>query len=236
MKKFNCPSCGGEIIFQSNVSIYAICGYCSSVVVRHDVNVESIGTMASLPEDMSPLMLGSEGIYRGNKFHIIGRIKMGWAQGTWNEWHILMQNGGKGWVAEAQGFLAINFDYAEPLLAETQKTLAKLGKPKNEAPANNQPTFALEAKADKTILGNHLFFNQLKYKVVDIKEAVCLGGEGELPHHIYPNKKIISVDLLGHQGEFASIEITHDATRIYVGHYLDWPEFNWNNLRPLEGW
>lgn len=206
------------------------------MLVRHDIDVESIGTMAVLPDDMSPLMLGSEGTYRGTKFHIIGRVKMGWAQGSWNEWHILMDNGGKVWVAEAQGFYAICFDYNESLIADSQKTLAKLGKPRDDAPNSNQPMFLAEPQVDRTVLGTQLFLNQLKYKIVDIKEAVCLGGEGELPRRISPGKKTISVDLLGHQGEFASIEIDSESTHIYTGQYLEWHELSWHNLRPLEGW
>src|SRR5256885_2095546 len=57
---FNCPSCGAQVDFQSNLSVYAVCKFCRSMIVRHDVNVESIGTMASLPDDMSPIQIGMD--------------------------------------------------------------------------------------------------------------------------------------------------------------------------------
>ena len=73
MKKFNCPSCGAEVVFNSNHSVYAVCKYCHSMIVRHDLDVEAIGTMASLPEDMSPFQIGTEGYYQGTHFSLVGR-------------------------------------------------------------------------------------------------------------------------------------------------------------------
>jgi len=86
------------------------------------------------------------------------------------------------------------------------------------------------------MLGSHLFLNQLKYKIVDIKSAICLGSEGELPFIAPKGRKILSIDLLGHQGEFANIEIDKDKNRLYLGNYMEWNDFHFQNLRPLENW
>jgi hypothetical protein len=233
MKKFNCPSCGAEVIFQSNVSVYAVCGYCSSMLVRRDVDVENIGKMAALPEDMSPFMIGSEGHYQNAGFRIVGRMKIGWAQGYWNEWYLLLNNGAYGWLAEAQGSYAISFEYKEDLPPETAKAIAKLTQ---AAPGSQNPTSTPDITGLRNALGSHLFIQNLKYKLVDIKDAVCLGSEGELPFAAPKGRRTLSIDLLGFQGEFGSVEISQGKTRIYLGRYLEWEQLRCKNLRPLEGW
>ena len=235
MKKFNCPSCGAEVVFQSNVSVYSVCGYCSSMIVRRDVDVESIGTMAALPEDMSPLMIGTEGHYKTTRFHIIGRMKIGWRHGSWNEWHLFLENGGFGWLAEAQGFYAVSLEYKDKLHPETAKAISKLTGSTGTA-TDKSLALSHDPETMKSTLGNHLFLNNQKFKVVDIKETVCLGSEGELPFIAVKGRKTVSIDLLGHQGEFANIELSRDKIRIYVGQYLEWYQLRCEHLRILEGW
>lgn len=217
MKKFNCPSCGAEVVFNSNLSVYAVCKYCSSMIVRHDVDVESIGTMAALPEDMSPFQIGTEGYYQGAKFSLLGRIKMGWDDGSWNEWFMATDDGRKGWLAEAQGFYAVCFETDPPPLDFAAKAI------KNQK--NN----------DDFIGSSHVLNNQ-KLNVVDIKNARRIGSEGELPLAAAQEKMIVSVDLLGNQGEFASVEIESGKLRAYIGHYVDWSELRCSNTRIFDGW
>ena len=69
------------------------------MLVRSDIDVKTIGKMAALPDDMSPLQIGSEGRYHGTHFGVIGRLKIGWRDGMWNEWHILLDSGERAWMA-----------------------------------------------------------------------------------------------------------------------------------------
>jgi Domain of unknown function (DUF4178) len=236
MKNFNCPSCGAEVVFQSHVSVYAVCAFCSSMIVRHDIDVEAIGTMAALPDDMSPLMIGTEGVFQGQRFYIIGRLKIGWQDGTWNEWYMMAENGGRGWVAEAQGFYAVCFETDEALPSDTAKTISRFLKDDNAQQGNDRAFDARIASLRGALLGTYLFLNQLKYKVVDVKVATCIGCEGELPFMVSKGRKTLAIDLLGHHGEFGSIEIAQDKTRIYLGHYVDWNDLHCQNLRLLEDW
>jgi hypothetical protein len=207
---FNCPSCGAEVGFQSNLSLYGVCKYCRSMIVRHDVNVESIGTMANLPEDMSPIQIGMEGSYQGNRFFIIGRMKIGWEDGSWNEWFITSTDGRRGWLAEAQGFYAISFEDKDALqLLNTQSV----------------PN-----------LGSYLELNHKRLKIVDIKKATCIGSEGELPFSAPQGRETTSIDLLGPSREFGSIEIEGSQWRVYTGNYVEWDELHCQNFRSLENW
>ncbi len=222
MKKYNCPSCGAEITFQSSLSVYAVCRYCSSMVVRHDVDVESIGIMATLPDDMSPLQIGTGGFYKGKRFSIIGRMKIGWDDGVWNEWFMVMDSGYKGWLAEAQGSYAISFEVDESQHPKTEESISKI--------------FQEDASSYGFHLGSYLTLNNRKFKVADIKETICLGSEGELPFMAPKGRKTLSIDLLGSEGDFGCIEILDGKTRIYIGNYVEWDEMRCQNLRELEGW
>ncbi|HEY8190171.1 MAG TPA: DUF4178 domain-containing protein [Micavibrio sp.] len=225
MKKFNCPSCGAEAAFHSSLSVYAVCAYCRSMLVRRDVDVESIGTMAALPDDMSPLQIGTEGYYAGVRFTLIGRMKIGWEDGTWNEWFMMSDDGRKGWLAEAQGFYAACFEIEDGL------------HPNAERAFENPEGLSLEEDPmPAPRLGSYITLNDAKLKVVDVKQAVCIGSEGELPFAAPQGRKTQSIDLLGPDGEFACIEMEGDKRRVYLGHYLEWDEMNCRNSRVLEGW
>ncbi len=214
MKRCACPSCGANIDFQSSLSIYAVCKYCQSTVVRHDVNVELIGKMATLPDDMSPLQIGTTGIYDGVRFEIIGRVKLSWTDGFWNEWFIISDDGKKGWLAEAQGFFAVSFEIDQSEFPDLKKLNSGI----------------------KDILGDRLKIRNELFKIVDIKEAICVGSEGELPFLAPQGRKTKSIDLIGPNGEFASIEIEDNKYRIYVGNYAEWEDLHCSNFRILEGW
>ena len=109
MMTSNCPSCGAAIHFQSAASILAICDYCHSTLVRHDLNLEDIGKMAQLQVDGTPVQLRAEGIYRNVHFGVVGRIQLRYDQGLWNEWHLLFDDMRDGWLGEAQGTYAVSF-------------------------------------------------------------------------------------------------------------------------------
>ena len=94
--------------------MFGVCPYCRSMVVRHDVNVEAIGQMAQLPPDLSPLQIGVHGEMDGQGFTLIGRARLAYEEGSWNEWCALFGDGRYGWVAEAQGFFMVSFEIPPP--------------------------------------------------------------------------------------------------------------------------
>jgi hypothetical protein len=212
MQTYRCPSCGAEIKFQSPVSVTCICPYCRSLVVRHDKDVEAIGKMAELPDDISPFQIGTEGVYRGAHFALIGRVIIGWEDGRWNEWFMHVDDGKKAWLAEAQGFLAISFEHPLDLGPKEQLQSAKLN--------------------DVVTLGG------VRFSVADIKEAECVGSEGELPLVAPKGRKTTSIDLIGRKGEFASVEFAKESqeARCYVGEYVEFDALRFFGLRELPGW
>jgi hypothetical protein len=230
MRKFACPSCGADVVFQSAQSVYAVCAYCQSMVVRTDVDVQTIGVMAALPDDMSPLQLGTGGMFEEQAFTIIGRLKIGWRDGLWNEWHMLMSDGRRGWIGEAQGSFSVSFEVEKPLPEDVRSSIDRFhyllaaGEGRDSWPDG------------KPEVGFTVFLGGLSLRAVDIKQATCLGSEGELPFTAPKGRRTVAIDCVGADGGFATLERDQDQSRAYLGRYVEWDALRFSNLRPLEGW
>jgi hypothetical protein len=126
-------------------------------------------------------------------------------------------DGRKGWLAEAQGFYSICFEVDAPPLDFAVKAIQS-------------------QKQDNQFIGSSVVLNNQKLNVVDNKKASCIGSEGELPLSAPQGRLVVSVDLLGANGEFASVEIETGKLRAYSGHYVDWKEMRCSNIRTFDGW
>ncbi len=179
MKTANCPSCGAAITFQSAVSILAVCAYCKSTLIRHDLELENVGQMAELLPDPSPIRLGTEGVYRKARFTVVGRIQLRYGQGIWNEWYLLFDNQRGGWLGETLGNYSVTF----------------LIRPPESLP----PFSELRAGQSVTLKGR-------AFQVANIESARCIAGEGELPIRVGPGYDAPVVDLQGAGNVFATLD------------------------------
>ena len=203
MKKANCPTCGAQVIFRSVASMMAVCEYCRSTLIRRDADVENIGKMAELLEDASLIQIGTEGQYRGMHFAVIGRVQMQYAQGVWNEWHVLFDNQRNGWLSDANG------DYTVVFLASVQE--------------------ALPAFADLRV-GMTVNLNQEPYTVTDIEQGKCIAGAGELMFKVGAGFDAPSADLRSARN-FASIDYSEAIPLLFIGASVNFGDLNFSNLR-----
>ena len=207
MRAFTCPSCGATLEMKSSIAVCAVCKSCGSMVVRTDAAVESIGKVASLPDDLTPLQVGAGFTWEGRRYTILGRVRIGWRDGAWNEW--FADDGGRpGWLAEAQGFLSIAFE--EPVPAGLDGAMPALG-------------------AAVSIGGD-------SFRVADVKDAVCIGSEGELPFAAPKGRAATYADMLSETEAFAGLEDSSEGRRLYVGRYAPFRAFGFTALRALDGW
>lgn len=222
----NCPSCGAELPFRSRSSVSAVCAFCRSLVVRHDVNVALIGKATEFPQDLTPFKVGTTGAYRGRAFEIVGRKRLAWADGAWNEWFLQYQDGSSGWLTDAQGLYFISHQIEE--LAIPHWRDLRVG-----ARANlMKKTFAVD----------------------DTKEAKCVAIEGELPMQVALDEVGHSVDLSNEDNEHMGLTFTRENSiaspeqaaakqenwvevrRAFSGSYVEPEELNLKNLREIDGW
>ena len=212
MLKGACPSCGGELIFRSKMSVLAVCSFCRSNIVRHDLNLELIGKKSELIEDMSPLQIGCTGRWHNKPFWVLGKQTLSWEDGRWNEWYIAFQDNTFGWIAEAQGeFMLLQKPKAEPNLPSL-KHLKEMGN--------------VQVKIDQAI-----------YKLIDQKKVTCLGSDGELPFKTVIGDVAYIFDFTDGKGGFASIELDNfGSSHVYVGEYTTLAKMRIQGLRVFEGW
>ncbi|MCW0183073.1 DUF4178 domain-containing protein [Zavarzinia sp.] len=226
MISFPCPACGAEVPFRGSHSVYAVCAYCGSMIVRRDAKIERIGKMAGLAPDMSPFQIGSICSWDERDFTLVGRLKVGWADGQWSEWYALADDGSDAWLAEAQGTYAFSRDEPLPRDDYAGEVLRAL----------DAYVRAGAGKGQRNPLGESFRYAGGVLKIVDLRPVTCLGSEGELPFAAPEGRKAWSVDLLGPRGEFGCIELGSGPTRFFAGRYLDWDALQARNLRVLEGW
>ena len=101
-RRGRCPNCGAPLDFKWPSSVQTVCAYCKSIIIRTDVDLQKVGTVADLPPDSSPIQIATEGIYKNKAFTVAGRIIYEYEQGTWNEWHVVQNDGASAWLSDAQ--------------------------------------------------------------------------------------------------------------------------------------
>lgn len=211
MAPLACPSCGAALPFSTSFAVFAVCAYCGAAVVRRDRDVESIGVVADLPEEVSPWQLGASIEVDHRRYTLVGRVRMAWADGVWTEWFATGANDAAAWLAEAQGTLAVSV----PCPADQAEGLDPA-----VPPALNQAV---------RIRG-------IDYRVADLKEARCIGVEGELPFPAPVGRTSTGADMLSRDGGFAGAEYGPEGMRLFVGRYATLAELQPRGLRVLEGW
>ena len=178
------------------------------MAVREGVNVELIGKTSTLPPDISPIQIGTQGRFGETAFTVLGRVRLRWRLGSWTEWFIEFSDNTSGWLAESQGFFMVSRDRRPESFPE-----------KHELQAGKKVNFA-----------------GVRMTIVDVKNTTIDGCEGELPYVAPPGREGVSADLIGPNSAFGCIEYSNEQTRTFFGRYCTFSELNLTNLRPVPGW
>ena len=203
MKLANCPQCGAQVKFHAAASVLAVCEYCTATLMRHGEALEHIGKMAELQDDPTLIQIGSEGVYKGVHFGVIGRIQMQYEAGLWNEWHIMFDDMKTGWLGEAAGEFYVTFEKTLPL---------------------SPPPFNGINAEDKIDIGGRFF------TVTNLESATCIAGQGELPFSVGPGFSAPVIDLQLDR-EFATIDYSDDPPRVFTGERVTVRDLKLANLR-----
>jgi uncharacterized protein DUF4178 len=204
----NCPNCGAPVAFRWSSSVQTVCTYCKSILVRTDVDLKKVGTVADLPPDASPIQITTEGRYGDLSFVVVGRIIYEYDQGNWNEWHIVFNNGRDGWLSDAQDEYAISF---------------------------KQDISKFPSTSDAT-LGKSYKWQNIEFVVTSRTEAHYAGVEGELPFEYWDKQDVLFIDLRSEQGDFATLDYSDKEPVLYIGKAVDFDDLRLTNIRKFEGW
>ena len=208
MKTAHCPSCGAPISFRSASSLYAVCEFCRSTLLRDGEDLKNLGRMAELMDDPSLIQIGTEGTFRGQHFSVIGRIQLKYDAGLWNEWHILFDDQRSAWLSEAGG------EYVVSSLVPIESVDATL------------PAFEILQPEMPVTIAGRIFF------VTDLQTARCIAGEGELPFKVESGYDVNTADLRGND-RFVTIDYSETPPLVFVGYPAKFDELGLTNLKDL---
>jgi hypothetical protein len=213
MTALPCPTCGADSSFKSGAP-YSVCRSCKSLLIRGDASLEALGRVAVVPDDFSPLQIGTSGEFEHVAFRVVGRLRKEWDEGSWNEWCVLFDDQRFGWLAEAQGDLVMSFAVPGTELA-------------------GGPVAAREGRATP---GSVWHFHGEDFTVTDVKSVRLQGAEGELAEFFSLGEAVLCVDLRGPGLAFATAELRRGSAHVYLGRFVEFAECRFALLRRLPGW
>jgi len=203
-----CPSCGAPIVFQWSSSVQTTCAHCKSILIRTDVDLHRVGVVSDLPPDSSPIQIGTSGAYENRAFTVAGRIIYEYDEGSWNEWHLMLNQGGSAWLSDAQCQYAV--------------TVARQGE--------HLPALAA------VHLWAQFTWNKTAFEVTAITQARYRGVEGELPFQYWDKREVTFVDLRSTGGDFGTLDYSDAEPVLYLGKMVDFDALRLKSLRAFEGW
>lgn len=217
MQSENCPNCGAEVIFRSPALPAVICGYCQSTVKRIANGVEKVGEVAVLPFDVSPVQIGTRGEYGGKSFEVLGRIRLGWEAGAWNDWLCLFSDNSHGWLSESDGQFQMVIE--RPISEIRSQLIQRL------------------AEGGEVEVGEQTQIDGATFTVAEARWATCIAAEGELPFAPETGWRVFNVDLRDPQGFAANLEREEgEEPGFYMGRYVELVELKPQDLRSIHGW
>lgn len=156
MQQVSCPGCGAPVEFQSHASVMAVCEFCRTVVVKDAGAVRDLGKLSAVLEDYSPIQIGTAGVFGGRAFTVVGRIQLRYDAGIWNEWFVVFDDGGSGWLGDSSGRYVVTLE---------------------RRPGTTWPSFDAIRVGHEHDLG----IDGGPFIAAEKRIARCIGGQGELP-------------------------------------------------------
>jgi hypothetical protein len=189
--------------------VQTTCEYCKSILVRNDLNLALVGKAADLPIDISPIQIGTEGMFNNKAFQVIGRIVYRYDLGTWNEWHLMFTDGSSGWLSDAQAEYAVSFANSF-----------------TDAPPD----------AGGLQRGMMMVQHNVPLYLTVISHALYETTEGELPFTSYDKEKCYFADFRTNDGRFATVDYSENPPLLFLGQFAEFSSLQLKNLKEFEGW
>lgn len=160
-------------------------------MLRDGETLRRIGVSAELFDDHTPLQVHARGKHQGVSFTIVGRLQYAYADGTWNEWHVLFDGTGadgslkSAWLSEDNGAYVLSFDLPTPPDLPTPQELHA---------------------GMRRVLGSNV------WSVASVVQAKLLAAEGELPRPPLIGIEFTVADLRNTAGEVGTLDYANQST------------------------
>lgn len=192
VREFECPSCGAPIQQKTPGARTLVCSFCGQTSHLNADSLEMAGNKHMLIDYGSVLQVGQSGRLGEREFMVLGRLRIDYEDGFWDEWYVqFLDNGTEGWIQEDDGdfvfFQAIGkLAFTPELMQASVGSTVDVGAP--------LPPIFVTSKA----------------------EAKVNGGEGELPFQIIPGEPADFIEGIA-EGRIISIEALPAETVAYSG-------------------
>lgn len=200
-REFTCPSCGAPVKQKHPGSKTLICAHCGQTSHLNADTLKAAGEKHLLIDYGSVLTIGRTGKIGGREFLVLGKVRIDYEDGFWDEWYIqYLDNGNEGWIQEDDGSFTLFHETKEisDSLSLEDITVGEW----NDLCGNWEPVF-----------------------ITSKSKATVNGGEGELPFRIIPGEPADFVDGVWN-GKVVSVELLPDEKVIFTGQLFSLEEMS----------
>ena len=188
----NCPSCGGPVELANRFVKMVVCNYCGNALAVDNKKLDPTGKTAALVDYPTRFRTGLTCRLRGQKFQILGRVRLEDEDGYWDEWYIQFDDGSVAWLEEEEGELT---------LSRKQKLTTEV------------PDFQKARVGTRVTINNHPFF------ITERCTARIAGAEGQIFYRVHVNQQVRFLDgNIG--GKLAAVEYGEDQIEFTVGEII----------------
>lgn len=205
----SCPSCGSPVAFPHGAALTVVCAACQACVVREGDVLRDHGRIARFQRDLSPIQLDARGTYERRSFRVAGVLRKARKRVRWNEWYVVYDDGGDGWLGEGNGQW---FLFGE------------------RVPLPDAPRLAGGARRRVELAGR-------RWRVMEDAEVAVVAAEGALPFALHPGEPARYLDLREEQGlGVATLDFADDPPVLWVGRDVTLLQLQMEGLRAFAGW
>ncbi|WNJ15949.1 DUF4178 domain-containing protein [Pontibacter sp. G13] len=190
-RSFTCPSCGAPIEHTFPGARSLVCNYCGQTSHLNADDLEAAGDKHLLIDYGSVFEIGQRGAFQEKSFTVLGRIRLAYDGGFWDEWFVQFDDLKEGWIQEDDGQFVM-FQKVKDLQTSLKVHHLKVGQ---------WTTF--EDQYEKTF-------------ITHTSSATVQGGEGQLPFRIIPGEPADFADGIL-KGRPVSVELLPDEQALFVG-------------------
>ncbi len=179
------------------------------MVVRNGDTLSRLGKMAELFDDHSPLQLQASGSWKNKAFTLVGRLQYKYAEGTWTEWHAVLDDGSSAYLSEDNGA----YVFATPLPGQRQLP-----------------------NAEHFQVGASTAINGKSFSVASNSQVALRSAQGELPRLPVLGQPFAMVELRSQGGgagpaEMLSIDYSTQPPQLTIGQSVLLEELKLSGLR-----
>ena len=190
-RQFECPSCGAKLERNNPATKMIGCPYCGQASFVEAQRLEPHGAQNLLIDYGSALAIGNRMPIGGHDWSILGRVRLRYQDGFWDEWYLQNDEGQVVWLQEDDGSFTLFV-------------------PKGELP---EPLSLSSVPVGKSVqlpgLGEPIFITSKGTAHVE-------NGEGELPFQVVPGDPADFVE--GYRdGKVVSIEVLPRTSTVFIG-------------------